>query len=88
LSGCAGFAPNNEHTKSITWQRVPQAKLTQICNQGQHYKNGMWGCAIWYQDGRCIVYTLETLKANSPQEQYVLGHETMHCFNGHFHSTK
>jgi hypothetical protein len=89
-SGCAGF-----QIKQITWEKVSQEQLNNLClkdNQSiNHYKNGLWGCAIYSRDTNnnlCRIYTLETLETletNSSREQYILGHETMHCFKGNFH---
>jgi hypothetical protein len=80
-------------TRQIIWQRVSQERLQQICQtyyqDRQHYKKGIYGCALYYKEGPnrriCYVYTLESLTMHSNQEQYVLGHETMHCFDGSFH---
>ena len=85
LISCA----NTLVTKEIIWERKEQVSLNEICNRHNHYKTGVYGCAVWKEsklDKRCYVYTLDTLKEYSPAEQYVLGHEIMHCFKGQFHS--
>lgn len=88
VSGCANLGPRSQEApKTITWQRVSQEKLEEICNHGEHYKNGFYACSVWNRySNSCDIYTLNSLKPKSNGEQYVLGHETMHCFIGKFHN--
>jgi hypothetical protein len=88
-SACAQISPTMPAaTKRVSWERVGQERLTQICNgtKLKHYNSGFYGCSIWNpQTDSCKVYTLDILKKQSNGEQYVLGHEMMHCFEGNFH---
>lgn len=81
LAGCA------TESKQVYWERLPLAQLNEVCDKWNHYKTGVYGCAIQRQpnDNRCYVYTLDSLVPAGPKEQFVLGHEVMHCFRGSFH---
>jgi hypothetical protein len=72
-------------TKEISWHRVSPTILTQKCQGLDHYKGGILGCS-WWTDKTCVIYTVDTLGEKSQQEQFVLGHEVEHCFNGKFHN--
>lgn len=84
LSSCVSLEERN-----ITWMRVSHAELRRICaNTAQHQNSKLLGCAVWSKNlnnHNCTIYTLDSLSSESPQEQFVLGHETMHCFKGAFH---
>lgn len=90
LSSCLLLASCSSIPMQVTWERVPKEKLMEVCQthmaELRHYKKDIYGCSRWNKDRReCTVYTLETLARNSNAEQFVLGHETMHCFDGHYH---
>lgn len=77
LTSCASV-PN---AKYISWEKGNQDYLDRICP-----KKGLFGCA-WQstQHDGCKIYSLDSLEPFSVKEQYVVGHEAIHCFKGDFH---
>ena len=81
LAGCASVDPHLK-TSSTNVKWVLKDDINTWC---RNLTDGSFlityhGCARWKKDfSSCIIYTSK--KTNN----FVLGHELRHCFEGHFH---
>jgi hypothetical protein len=77
LAGCA-----IPMSKQVHWQRASLEELKKLCPDADNPV----GCAVWTKNSNdCYIYTLAALEPNSSKEQWVIGHELLHCYNGKYH---
>jgi hypothetical protein len=74
LSGCTTSSGKQQvRTRTITWEQTAQAR--QICAVLTK-DPGAYACAIWIPgESKCTIITVPDA------EQWVLGHEMLHCYD-------
>ncbi len=91
--GCSTLPAGSETaSKNITWTKTTFAEVQSICGRYWKQINGteytgpsLNGCAIWDNQFKCDIYTMNDLVEYSYKEQLILGHEVMHCFKKNYH---
>ena len=90
LAACASVKPMDDipqHgtvTRSITWVMTDDPAA--VCDKefGKPLIGARLACAK-LKGGECTVYVKPPRSEADRQAMYVLGHEVLHCFVGHFH---
>lgn len=75
-------------TRTITWVRVDAAQAHVECEKaaGRVIRNERWeGCAFWVGT-QCTILAPAPSYEGDRYRMWILGHEMLHCFEGHFHA--
>ena len=72
----------NYETRIIRW--VKTDVMPPNCKKLETIDSKVIGCAIW-NNTICTIYAPEPKHLEDVRKFEVLGHETLHCFNGKFH---
>lgn len=90
LAACDTLPPIREtgtDTRVITWKRVDAAEAHKECERegGRIIKGERWeGCA-WWKGTHCTIIAPAPRYEGDRYRMWILGHEVLHCFEGHFH---
>ena len=88
LGACASAPKPAPDQIVVVWQRVDDIQAT--CNQlsGRKELFRLRGCSKWSdsaQSRTCAIYAPAPKSEMDTQAFATLGHELMHCFEGHWH---
>jgi len=86
-AGCASTPPADPDGKvEVVWMRVDDAQ--RVCQglSGRKEFLSILGCSRWSaEQRRCEIYAPAPRSEADVQRFATLGHELLHCFEGHWH---
>jgi hypothetical protein len=90
LAGCASTPQPAPERVAVVWKRVDdvQATCQKVSGRPEIFK--LRGCSTWTETDRtgeriCSIYAPAPASERDTQAFATLGHELLHCFDGHWH---
>jgi len=90
LAACASTPPSAPERVAVVWNRVDDVQGTCQKLSGRPEIFKLRGCSTWTETGKngqriCSIYAPAPASERDTQAFATLGHELLHCFDGHWH---